>query len=108
MSNDNNKGGFVAPPDADIEDREKSSDTPVIDLGLSDIPCEVRMSLEQYEGYRALATLMHSRVVIPEATLPALVDFLLAEWGKAVTTYVCEVVEDFYAFAESLLGEEDE
>jgi len=76
-------------------------------IDLSSVPCEVHMSLERYQRYQAVATLAFSRGLIPEATLPALVDFLLAEFGKAVTEHVRDVVENFYALAEEPLeGEE--
>ena len=78
------------------------------DWGLSNAPCEVRMSLERYQRYQAVATLVHSTGLIPEATLPALVDFLLVRFGKAVAEYVRDAVEGFYAFAKELLEEEDE
>jgi len=69
--------------------------------------CYIELTPEQYKRYHAVATLVHSMGLIPGPTLPTLVDFLLAEFGKAVTEHVCDVVENFYALAEELLeGEE--
>ena len=69
--------------------------------------CCIELTAEQYECYQAVATLVFAKDLIPEATLPALVKFLLVGVSEAVTEHIDEIIDKLCAVFKDVGGEEN-